>query len=123
MRRFTFLSKAIEMNGIHLREEIVEKIYEFCAEYHDYIEECKEDYLTKNPHVEPGSNFVFPIPHIPIFHQFDEGKLWHAGSDWSEVENKLIHYLFIDSYSLTDDYVIEVEETDYQEYIILNGRS
>lgn len=120
MRRFTFLSKAIEMNGISLREEIVETIYEFCVLYHNFVEECRAKFLSENPHIDPNDNYSYSIPHHKIEQQFPEGKLWHSGSDYDEQEQRLSHYLFLDSDSHVEDYFIEVEETDYQEYIIYN---
>lgn len=120
MKRFTFLSKSVEFNGISLREEIVDKIYAFCREYHDFIEACRSEYLNDNPNVNPLGQYEYPIPHHNIYHHFQEGKLWHSGTDYDEELDLLSHYLFLDSYNHSEDYFIEVEETDGQEYTIYN---
>ena len=77
MNEFTFLSRKTMFNGFYIRTEIIDKIYDLCKQYNDYIEELRTEEVNRNP----NSNGSFIIPHRPFECHFDEGKLMRLWFD------------------------------------------
>jgi hypothetical protein len=104
-----------------LRQPIIDKIYELCKVYSDYILECREEHLRDNPQDVGRDDYGFPIYYHRIEFDFFEGQLWHGGTDYNEIEDKLEHFLFFDMRSRThEDLYITVHETNEGQYIITN---
>ena len=110
MKSFSFLSPKIEFNGITLTEDIVNTIYVLCDEYNEHVENCRQMHLDDNPETNPDEAFEFVIYNHDIQRDFPEGKLWHGGRDYDEDEDRLVHYVYLDSpgFGELDDYFIEV---------------
>ena len=116
MRPFKFLNSNIYTFGdITLPSEIIDCCFVFCQEYNDYVERCRENYLRENPRIDPNSNYAFPIPHNNIERQFNIGLLWHGGSDYYQEDDRVVHFLNLDSPGKgeTDDYYFEINEDGF----------
>ena len=120
MRPFNFLTQKNQFNGFTFEAETIQKVYDICQEYYDFIEECRRNYLNEHPQTDPDDTYAFPIPNESFYYFVAEGKLWHGGSDYDEREEKLTHYVYIDSLDMQNDFFFEVEETDAAEFKILN---
>ena len=69
-------------------------------------------YLEENPETDEDTDFSFPIHNFDIRMDFDEGTLWHGGSDYNPETDRISHFVYLDSpgYGELDDYFIEVFE-------------
>lgn len=115
MKPFNFLSPKNTFNGHTFDPDIILAVYELCEHYKHFVESCRRVYLEDHPEIDPEvDEFNYPIPHNPIEKDFPEGKLWHAGSDYDEVEEKLLHMVFLDlNHGQNGDFFyFTVEETD-----------
>lgn len=121
MKAFKFLNgNFYELNGIQLRNEIIESAFELCNRYNRYVEFCQNEYLRGHPNLNPNSIFSFPIPHNRIEKEFDEGLLWHGGSDYYEEDDRVSHYVHLDvvGEGEEDDYFIEINEDGFGGFYI-----
>lgn len=121
MKPFKFLnSKILTFGEITLPAEIIDCCFELCQKYNDYVDRCRQDFLNSYPSINPNSNYSFPIPHNNIDQEFQEGLLWHGGSEYYEEDDRVTHYLYIDTPGEEehDDYFIEINEDGFGGYYV-----
>jgi hypothetical protein len=109
MKEFKFFRKGLSESDFS--DEIISAIYHFCREYICHLEYCRMKHLKNHPEINPGSLYSYPIDYFKQEKVFNEGRLWHAGSDLDEDLDKVFHTSFLDI-SEFEYYCFRVEETE-----------
>ena len=121
MKPFKFLDTNIYSFGdITISREIIDCCFQFCQIYNNYVEFCRQDYLRQNPTVHPDSDYAFPIPPNKIEKDFPDGLLWHGGSDYYQEDDRVVHFVYLDSpgEGEVDDYYFEINEDSFGGFYI-----
>jgi hypothetical protein len=108
VKPFAFLSISKQnYSRVEIPEYLYEDLIELCRRHDEWFDNCRLNYLSENPDVDPNSDFSFPLTYVKLEIIYGPNqRLWHGDRDYEEIDETYTHYIFLDTPSLNANFTI-----------------